>query len=257
MTDLTTLGLRVTQSDDVLTVTIDRPATRNSQTPEMWRAFGEIAHEIPPGVRFVVIQSTGAVFSSGLDRSVFDGSGSGVTLGDLTGRPEESIREFIAEAQAGFACWRDVPQTTIALVQGPAIGAGWQLALSCDLVLATPEATFAMRETRLGLIPDLGATGRLVRALGYHRAFEVCASGREVSAQDAATWGLVSMVAENLDDALTHVVNGLRSIPSGAVSELKSLLVAVEEGAPSWRAEQDAQIRRLSEILGSAEGGLA
>lgn len=248
------VGLEVDVTSDVMTVTIDRPATRNSQTPEMWNAFAEVCADIPTDVRFVVVRSVGDVFSSGLDRGVMDGSGSGVSLGSLAASDSDARREFIAAAQAGFACWRSIAPTTIALVQGPAIGAGWQLALSCDLVLATSAASFAMRETRLGLVPDLGASGRLVRALGYHRTFEICASGREVSAREAAEWGLVSMLADDLDSSLAHVVTGLRTISAGAIADLKRLLVSVEEGEPSWIAEQDAQLRRLDELLGNASG---
>lgn len=249
---VSTVGLRVDITSDIMTVTIDRPSTRNSQTPEMWSEFAQICADISADVRFVVLRSVGDVFSSGLDRGVMDGTGTGASLGSLVMSDPDARREFIAAAQAGFACWRGIAPTTIALVQGPAIGAGWQLALTCDLVLATPAATFAMRETRLGLVPDLGATGRLVRALGYHRAFEICASGREVSARDAADWGLVSMLTDDLDDALEHVVSGLRTIPAGAIAELKRLLVTVEEGESSWVAEQDAQLRRLDELLGNA-----
>lgn len=246
------VGLRVDVTSDIMTVTIDRPGTRNSQTPEMWAAFADICADIPRDVRFVVLRSVGDVFSSGLDRGVMDGSGSGVSLGALAASDQDVRRDFIAAAQAGFACWRGIAPTTIALVQGPAIGAGWQLALTCDLVLATPAATFAMRETRLGLVPDLGASGRLIRALGYHRAFEICASGREVSARDATDWGLVSMLADDLDSALEHVVTGLRTISAGAITDLKRLLVTVEEGDSSWVAEQDAQLRRLDDLLGNA-----
>lgn len=247
-------GLQVEVVDDVLTVTLDSPPTRNAQTPEMWTAFGEIARRVPAEVRFVVIRSVGDVFSSGLDRAVLTGTGAGTSLASLASASTDARREFISAAQEGFACWRDISATTIALVQGPAIGAGWQLALTCDVVLATPAASFAMRETRLGLIPDLGASGRLVRALGYHRAFEICASGREVSAREAADWGLVTMVADDLEIALEHVVAGLRTISAGAVGDLKRLLVAVEEGEPSWVAEQDAQLRRLDDLLGPAGG---
>ena len=254
MIDLEEAGLIVDIDGDVMSVTLNRPHTRNSQTPLMWSAFSQICSELAPEIRFVVVRSVGDVFSSGLDRSVFDGSSSGESLVKLAHQPESEVRQFIENAQAGFACWRGIAPTTIALVQGPAIGAGWQLAMSCDLVLAVPTATFALRETRLGLIPDLGATGRLLRAVGYQRAFEVCASGRDVSVAEAERWGLVNQVCTDLDASLAGLLEGFRNIPEAAVSEIKKLLVAVEEGESSWTAEQDSQIRRLSDRLGRHEG---
>jgi enoyl-CoA hydratase/carnithine racemase len=254
MIDLEEAGLLVDTDGDVLTVTLNRPQTRNSQTPLMWSAFSQICNSIPPEIRFVVLRSVGDVFSSGLDRSVFDGSGSGESLVHLANQPEDDVRKFIARAQAGFACWRGIAPTTIALVQGPAIGAGWQLAMSCDIVFASHSATFSLRETRLGLVPDLGATGRLLRAVGYQRAFEVCATGRDVSATEAERWNLVTSLCTDLDESLAGLIRGLRNIPEAAVSELKSLLVAVEEGESSWTAEQNAQIRRLGDLLGSNGG---
>jgi enoyl-CoA hydratase/carnithine racemase len=251
MIDLAEAGLLVDIDADVMTVTLNRPETRNSQTPQMWAAFTQICESVQLEVRFVVLRGVGEVFSSGLDRSLFDGSPAGESLVKIAQQPEAEVRAFIQKAQAGFACWRGIAPTTIAVVQGPAIGAGWQLAMSCDLVLAAPTATFSLREARLGLVPDLGATGRLLRAVGYQRAFEVCASGRDVSAAEAERWGLVNEVCSNLDQSLAALLDGLRNIPEKAVSEVKRLLVAVEEGASSWTAEQDSQIRRLSDLLSS------
>lgn len=252
--DYQELGVIVEIEGDVMTVTIDRPTTKNSQTPELWTAFADICSSIPQFVRFAVVRSTGNVFSSGLDRSVIDGSGSGLSLVDLAAKDELALRDFIRSAQAGFSCWRSIPQTTIALVQGPAIGAGWQLALSCDLILALPESTFALKETRLGLIPDLGGTGRLISAVGYHRAFDICSTGREVTAIEAAQCGLARLAETSLDHSLQLTLNELRGVPAQAVAELKLLLDAVAEGAPSWEAEQSAQIRRLTDVLGQLRG---
>jgi enoyl-CoA hydratase/carnithine racemase len=75
-----------------------------------------------------------------------------------------------------------------------------------------------------------------------------------VSADEAERWNLVTSVCTDLDESLAGLLHGLRNIPGAAVSELKSLLVAVEEGESSWTAEQNSQIRRLADLLGSNDG---
>src|SRR5262249_59140551 len=99
--------------------------------------------------------------------------------------PPEKAAEQIAEFQAGFT-WLGRPDVvSIAAVQGHAIGAGFQLALACDMRILTPDAQLTMAEVTLGLVPDLGGTGPLVRLVGYARALEICVTGRRVGAEEA------------------------------------------------------------------------
>ena len=115
---------------------------------------------------------------------------------------------------------------SIAAVQGHAIGAGFQLALACDLRVVADDVQFAMRETSLGLVPDLAGTHPLVELVGYARALEICATGRFVHAEEARATGLANLVvpADELDGAVNDLAAALLAAPRDAVIETKALL---------------------------------
>jgi len=236
--------IEVTIDNDCARVTLSRPEVRNAQTPEMWRELGDIASDMPDSVRFVVLAGEGQDFSAGLDRTVLGGS----MVSDLQADPHG----FISTAQQGFAAWTQMPQVVIAAVQGNAIGAGFQLALASDLIIADPSARFAMRETSIGLVPDLGGTGALIDALGFRRAFGLCVTGEFLSAEKAHDWGLVFALAEELDAGVSEVLERLRGVDAGSVADLKSLLRRVARDLDSWDTEREVQVRRLSTLFGSS-----
>jgi enoyl-CoA hydratase/carnithine racemase len=134
-------------------------------------------------------------------------------------------------------------------VQGHAVGAGFQLALACDLRVVADDARFAMRETSLGLVPDLTGSGRLVDAVGYARALEVCLTGRWVGAQEAVDIGLAQVMVrgDELGAAVDDLVAALTAPDAGAVRETKRLLQGAARHAPDEQhaRERQAQQRRL------------
>lgn len=115
---------------------------------------------------------------------------------------------------------------SIAAVQGHAIGAGFQLALACDLRVVAQDVQFAMRETSLGLVPDLTGTHPLVGLVGYARALEICATGRFVGAEEAERVGLANLAVPGaeLDSAVRDLAGALLAAPRDAVVETKALL---------------------------------
>ena len=159
----------------------------------------------------------------------------------------------IDEAQQAFRWWREVEAITIAVVRGHAIGAGFQLALACDLVVPHHEAEFAMRETSWGLVPDLGGTGPLVRAAGYGPALEACATGRMIRAEELHAWGLALEPSDSPEDRTEEIVGKVRATPPGAVGALKHLLGHADRDDEQWSREAAAQLRRLR-ILARALG---
>ena len=228
--------------DDVLRVTLNRPEVRNAQTPTMWDHLAQIAGQIPDTVRFVVLSGQGQDFSAGLDRSVLAEG----MFADLQSDPEG----FIARAQEGFARWTRLPQMVIAQVQGNAIGAGFQLALASDLIIATTDARFAMREVSIGLVPDLGGTGALVDAIGYRRAFWLCASGAFLSAEQAHSWGIVHAIADDPRAATEELLEQMRQLDAATVADIKALLRSVAKDRDSWSKERVAQVQRLVTLFG-------
>jgi enoyl-CoA hydratase/carnithine racemase len=248
-------GVRFEEHGPVATVTLDRPESKNAQTPSTWQALRMIGACLDPGVRVVVLRGTGDVFSSGLDRRMLtpegvEGESSLISLLDM---PDGELAETIAGYQEGFTWLRRHDIISIAAVQGSAVGAGFQLALACDLRVLAEDARFSMREPMLGLVPDLTGTKPLVELVGYSRALEICATTRWVEAEEAAAIGLATAVVprDELEDAVSDLVAALTGGPLyGAVSETKALLrgalhLDLDE---QRRAEREAQVRRFREL---------
>lgn len=252
-------GVRLERRGDVLEVTLARPEVRNAQTPATWRSLAAIPSELDEQIRFVVIRGEGAGFSAGLDRGMLSPEGipGEESLWSLAQRGADAIEGMIRSAQDAFTWWREVPQVTIALVHGHAIGAGLQLALACDLMIVTPDAQLAMRETSLGLVPDLGGTGTLVDRVGYPRALEMCITGRFLGGAEAVQCGLAlaTVEADQWDDHLATLLTPVRQCLPGAVSEIKHLLQGATYGPDQLVRERSAQVRRLHELAALASGG--
>ena len=252
-------GVKLARDGPVATVTLCRPEVRNAQTPELWEALRGIGRDLPGDVRAVVVRGEGPSFSSGLDLSLMlpgPGPQAGV-LPSLAQLPAADATARIAGFQAAFSWLRRPDLVTVAAVQGHAIGAGFQLALACDLRVLADQARLAMAEVALGLVPDLGGTKRLVELVGYARALEICVTGRQVDAVEAARIGLANLVvpAGELDAAVRDLTAAVLAADRGAVAEIKALLAAApgHSYAEQERAEREAQVRRIRDLAGTGE----
>ncbi|MBB5118359.1 enoyl-CoA hydratase [Streptomyces eurocidicus] len=252
-------GVQLTVEEAVATVTLTNPAKRNAQSPALWRALAEAGRLLPGSVRVVLLRGEGKSFSAGLDRQAFtpEGFEGEPSFLDLARGTDEALDAEIATYQEAFTWWRRNDIISIAAVQGHAIGAGFQLALACDLRVCAEDAQFAMRETSLGLVPDLTGTQPLVSLIGYARALEICATGRAVHAAEAERTGLANLVvpAAELDAAVQDLAAALLAAPRDAVVETKALLRAA--GGRTFEeqrvAERAAQGRRLRDLAGLGE----
>ncbi|WP_413100513.1 enoyl-CoA hydratase/isomerase family protein [Streptomyces sp. Inha503] len=259
MTLLDKDGVQLTVDDTVATVTLNNPAKRNAQSPALWRALAEAGKLVPGTVRVVVLRAEGKSFSAGLDRQAFtpEGFDGEPSFLDLARGSDSELDATIAGYQDAFTWWRRNDIVSIAAVQGHAVGAGFQLALACDLRVCADDAQFAMRETSLGLVPDLTGTHPLVGLVGYARALEICATGRFVHAEEAERTGLANLVvpAAELDGAVQDLAAALLASPRDALVETKALLRgAVDRGYEEQRAaERAAQARRLRDLAGLTE----
>lgn len=249
-------AVRSVRSGRVLTITLARPERRNAQLPSMWAELSRLADEVPADVAVVLLKGAGRDFSAGLDRAL-------LTPGELPG--EESVvalaaagnlgavEAAIAEYQRAFTAWSACHAVVIAVVQGNAIGAGFQLALAADLRVCADDACFAMREIGLGLVPDLGGIRVLARSIGEGRTLELCVTGRNVDAAEALALGLVSRVVprEELDSAAADLADSVLAMPPAAVRAIKPLVVgaSTRERDEQLALERAAQAERMAALV--------
>jgi enoyl-CoA hydratase/carnithine racemase len=234
----------------VATVTLCRPQVLNAQTPALWADLREFGRTLPGDVRVVVVRGEGRAFSAGLDTTA-----AAKMLGEIAVGSDSDAR--IAGFQEAFSWLRRPSLISIAAVHGHAIGAGFQLALACDFRAVAEDVSFSMAEIKLGLVPDLGGTKRLVELVGYARALELCVTGRRVTAAEASQIGLANVVVprEALDDAAKNLTAAVLAGARDAVIEIKALLAqaAGHTFAQQEAAERSAQLRRIADLTGAGE----
>jgi enoyl-CoA hydratase/carnithine racemase len=208
--------LVVEQDGGVLSVTLNRPQVRNAMNDQMWDELLEVfrAAAIDNTVRVVVVTGAGGAFCSGADLS---GGGGG-----LSTQPLSHMRHV---GDVALALHR-LPKPTIAKVGGVAAGAGCNLALGCDLVVASQDARFSEIFARRGLSIDFGGSWLLPRLIGLHKAKELAFFAEVISAQDAKEFGIVNRVvpADELDGFVTDWARRLASGPPLALSLTKAML---------------------------------
>lgn len=246
--------LRVQREDRLVVISLDNASRHNAQVPSLWAALADVGRALGPDVGAVILRGEGPSFSAGLDRRLFepDGIGGEPSLAELGARGTSAVEEAVAGFQAGFTVWSEIPAVTIAAVQGHAIGAGFQLALACDLRVVADDVALAMKETSLGLVPDLAGTTPLVRHVGYARALEICATGRVVRAPEAVQIGLAQLSVQigELDAAARDLAAAVLQAPGPAVRELKPLLRNAIDATRTEQcaAERAAQARLLTAL---------
>ena len=250
-------GLRLDLGDAVATVTLNRPQRRNAMTPAAWRGLAAIGAGLPPRIRLVVVRGAGPSFCAGIDLRVF--SGEGVPGEDPPpSAADPGFEPWIAACQEGYLWLRDPGIVSVAAVQGHAIGAGFQLALACDLRILADDAKLCMREPALGLVPDLTGTKPLVDIVGLPRAIELCLTARTVSAPEAAQLRLAELIvpAADLDAAVADLAAALLATDPEAARATKRLLAqaGMNTLAQQAAAERGAQAALLRARLARAAG---
>jgi enoyl-CoA hydratase/carnithine racemase len=184
--------LSIEQSaEGIRTITLNRPEARNAINTQMGRELREIfaplVYEVKD-VRCIIITGAGnKAFCAGGDLKERNG------MSDADWRSQHAIFE-----EAGHAIMH-CSAPVIAAVNGAAFGGGCELALACDFIYAAKSARFALTETSLGIIPGMGGTQNLPRAVGERRAKEIIMSARPFSAEQALSWGMVNEVCEDAD----------------------------------------------------------
>ncbi|MEV0622152.1 enoyl-CoA hydratase/isomerase family protein [Nonomuraea sp. NPDC050404] len=247
-------GVRIEVDGEIATITLVRPEKRNAQTFATWSALARIGENLPEQVRVVVVKGEGPSFSAGIDLRMFTtegvpGQGSFSSAAKSEGA---GFEQRIRQAQAGFLWLRRPEIVSIAAVQGHAIGAGFQLALACDLRIVADDVSFCMKEPALGLVPDLTGTKPLVELVGLAKAIDICLTARTVHADEAMRIGLAEQVVAggDLEQAVRDKVAQLLSTNRDAAAATKRLLQGapgrtLEEQSVAEGMEQAARIKAL------------
>lgn len=203
--------------DGVRTLTLNRPRRKNAINPELWlalrHALDAAGHD--PGVRALVITGSGGSFCSGADISA----------------PEDIHPKYKLQRLTDVAlALHELSVPTIAKVTGVAVGAGWNLALGCDLVVATPESTFCQIFSKRGLSIDLGGSWLLPKIVGLQQAKRLALLADTIDAEEACALNLVTWVvsAAEIDAFVMDLANRLAAGPPIALAHTKALL---NEGA--------------------------
>ena len=213
-------------------------------TPAVWRGLAAIGAGLPPGVRVVVVRGAGPSFCSGIDLRMFSAEGVPGEDPPLSAA-DPAFERSVAAWQEGYLWLRDPRIVSVAAVQGHAIGAGFQLALACDLRILADDAKLCMKEPALGLVPDLTGTKPLVDIVGLPRAIEMCLTARTVSAAEAGQLGLAELVvpAADLDAAVADLTAALLTVEPAVARAVKELL----QQAPLNTLEQQAAAERQAQ----------
>jgi enoyl-CoA hydratase len=179
--------LSLLEENGILYIKLNRPEKRNAinlqMLDELERCFNEVATRDSVGV--VVLSGEGKIFCAGID--LFE-------IGRIAGMSAQNLRKDVRKLQRAFSEIEYLEKAVIAAIHGSAMGAGFELALACDLRIASEEATFSIPEVNLGVIPDLGGNQRLPRIVGVGRAKELILTGKTISALAAERIGLVNKV---------------------------------------------------------------
>ena len=201
----------------VLTITLNRPEVLNAfndqLTFDLQNAFSLAAGDA--SVRCIVITGAGRAFCSGQD------------LKEIADDAERSLAESLRTRYNPLIKQiREIPKPVIAAINGACAGAGMSLALAADLRFASDRAKLIQVFIRIGLVPDSGSTFFLPRLLGYAKAFDLCSTGKDISAQEAKRIGLVEEVVsgELLLSYTKEVALRYAAAPTQAIGQIKSML---------------------------------
>ncbi len=195
--------LRVRQVGRRVEIELARPDRRNALDFAMWDELDEVLRsvgECDGDVRVVTVTGEGSAFCAGVDFEAI-----GESLGIERRRYPSFIRRWAGVADR----FERIPQTTIAAINGPAVGAGLEIALACDIRIAGDRSSFCLPQMQMGIVPDAGGTSRLAKVVGPSLAKDMVLSCRVVGPDEALRSGLVSRLVAH--DALAAELDGLAS----------------------------------------------
>ena len=233
------------QRDDIFEIALNRPEKRNAINLEMLQGLDTAVQEAnrAADIRAVIIRGEGKVFSAGIDVSAF------LDLANEFGPHWQSRTLSITEMfQAVLTRLERLAVPTIALLHGHCLGLAMELALACDFRIAAAGTKMGLPETRLGLIPDVGGTTRLVRLVGPSRAKELIFTGRQMDMDTAVAWGIVNYVvpAEELTAKAEALIAEIRQAAPLSVGLAKRVIDGLDDIDRGLMLEAWAQAQLFS-----------
>jgi enoyl-CoA hydratase len=204
-------------ADGVAVVTIDRPRRRNALNLEVKRLLTRAVLELgfDPAVRVIVLTGAGGYFVAGTD------------IDEMAAMTPTS--HTLDATDQVFTTLRACRTLLIAAVEGYALGGGCELALACDLIVASEGASFGQPEIKVGIMPGAGGTQRLLRTIGKYRALRMMLTGEPIIARDAFACGLVSELCAD-GEALARAITLARTIAAMPPLAVRAILEVVQQG---------------------------
>jgi enoyl-CoA hydratase/carnithine racemase len=215
-------SLSVEQRAAALIVTLNRPERSNALDRQTLREFAALGAALPShaDVRALVLTGAGEkTFCAGAD------------LKERSQMSDMEVREQLAAYRSELGWLASCSLPVVAAINGAALGGGLELALLCDLRIATPTARFGLPETSLGVIPGAGGTQRLPRLVGEGRAKEMILLGRRLNAEEALDWGLIGRIASSAERLLEETLQWLEPVLTGAPLAQAAALAAIDAAA--------------------------
>jgi enoyl-CoA hydratase/carnithine racemase len=220
---------------------LDRPEKLNAMNPAMFAELGTAADYLrdEPEVKVIVITGRGRAFCAGIDTT---------SLNEFQSTDPHEFRVVVRKIQRNFRAFELIEKPVIAMVNGHALGAGTELCLASDIILASTEATFGLLEVTLGLVVDLGGTQRLPRFIGLHKAKELILTGKKIDAGEADRIGLINAMypPEELKPATLELAKHLMSLSPVAVGLCKIALDRSGDSSVESGLEYEAQSQSLA-----------
>lgn len=234
------MSVVVTREGGVVTLTLDRPEKRNAVTIAMWAQLESALADIRDDDAVLILTGSGGTFSSGSDVSEFLD-------------PDYDIAAGIDSTHRVVAAVASLPIPSVAVVDGIAAGSALNLALACDLVVASDRATFCEIFAQRGLSVDSGASWLVPRLVGERRARQLLLLADKLDAATALEWGLITAVVptESLQEQAQRYAERLAAVPPAASRSIRALI------SESWQRtlpeSLSAEAERQLAVLGAGE----
>lgn len=231
--------LRLRIDDGLATLTLCRPESLNAfNMQSLVELRSALKQVIASPARCLVLTGEGRAFCSGVD---LNAPRDGLEPND----PDEFLRDYFAPP---FRLLAELKIPTIAAVNGPCVGAGMSLALTCDIVIATQTAYFLQPFVNIGLVPDLGSSWLLPQAIGRPRATGLMLLGEKLPAADAAAWGLIwqAVPPERFEEVIRSTASRFIEGPSQSPSLIKQLIAQSFRNSHAEQMQAEIETQRAA-----------